>query len=85
MVAQCANPRCGVPFRYLRQGRLFLVERRNGNGNGNSKGHRPTTRLEYFWLCSECASHLTLTTEQDSGLVQVAEARAGQQPFAASR
>lgn len=82
MVSQCANPRCAVPFRYLHQGRLFLVERRNGNGNGNGSGksngdaHRATARLEYFWLCSDCALRMTLEAERGSGMIRVADSSA---------
>jgi hypothetical protein len=82
MVSQCANPRCGVPFRYLHEGKVFMVERKNGNGNHNH-GHRAVTKLEYFWLCSECASHLTLQTEL--GIVRVAETTAARPPLIARR
>ena len=47
MVSQCANPLCGIPFRYLHEGKLFLVERKNGNGKTNGNG-RATGKLEYF-------------------------------------
>jgi hypothetical protein len=55
MLNKCANPSCGCSFRYLRSGRLFLIE----NGSG-SNGHRlssrdGTRRIQYFWLCERCA------------------------------
>ncbi len=71
MVSQCANPRCSAPFRYLRQGKVFLVEHRNKNSNGN--GRRTAGKVEYFYLCSDCAARLTLEREPASGLVRVAE------------
>lgn len=71
MVSQCANPRCSAPFRYLRQGKVFLVEHRNKNGNGN--GRQSAGRVEFFYLCSDCAQRMTLEREQASGLVRVAE------------
>jgi hypothetical protein len=54
MIAKCANPECGAPFRYLREGRLFQVDR-------DAAGHRivgpfllseggPPHQLEHFWL-----------------------------------
>jgi hypothetical protein len=69
MVSQCANPQCAARFRYLHQGKVFLVERKNGNGNSRNAA----SRLEYFWLCSDCAPRMTLETEQGSGVVRVAE------------
>ena len=87
MVSQCANPRCAAPFRYLNQGRLFLVERKKGNGNGkaNGSGHgngnnHAAARLEYFWLCSDCAPRMTLETERGTGTVRVSAASVGPQP-----
>ncbi len=71
MVSQCANPRCAAPFRYLHQGKVFLAERRNKNGNGN--GSRTAGKVEYFYLCSDCALRMTLEREQASGRVRVAE------------
>ena len=73
MVSQCANPQCSAPFRYLRQGKLFLVEHRNKNGNGNGNGSRTAGRVEYFYLCSDCTSRMTLERELASGLVRVTE------------
>ena len=71
MVSQCANPTCAAPFRYLRQGKIFLVEHRKWDGNGN--GSRSGGKVEFFYLCSDCASRLTLERELASGLVRVAE------------
>lgn len=50
MVSQCANPDCGAPFLYLREGKLFAVRR---PGLSARQG-----RVEYFWLCGNCAGRL---------------------------
>jgi hypothetical protein len=52
MVSQCLNPECGVPFLYLREGRLIALRWRA----------KPATaeRVEFFWLCGECANHMTV-------------------------
>lgn len=73
MIAKCANPECGAPFRYLREGRIFQVDMDPG-------GHRivgpflvgeggPPHRLEHFWLCGECARTLTLVVDPERGVV----------------
>ncbi len=66
MVSQCANPDCGAPFLYLREGRLVAVRRGEGR----------RARVEFFWLCGACASHLRLETATNgaSTLVPVVQA-----------
>ncbi len=69
MVANCANPECGVPFRYFRDGRLFRFDL-NDHFTPASVGpdvavHR---RVEYFWLCGSCASRMTLISELGVGM-----------------
>ncbi len=51
MVSQCVNPDCGAPFLYFRDGKLFQVRR------GAAADQE---RLEFFWLCGECATHLKM-------------------------
>ena len=78
MIAKCANPACGAPFRYLREGRIFQVD-------SNAAGKRivgpfliadagPPHRLEHFWLCGECARTLTLAIDPERGVVTVPQA-----------
>jgi hypothetical protein len=45
MVAQCANPECRAQFLYLRAGKLFALRR----------GGAHSSRVEFFWLCGNCA------------------------------
>ncbi len=63
MVATCANPACNVPFRYFRSGKIFMLEA--NEVEPRSRTDPPKRRIEYFWLCGECApaTHLTRTTE----------------------
>jgi len=58
MVAKCANPSCGTPFRYLSDGRLFRFETAVG-------------KQEYFWLCADCAPKMSLKAEWGKGVVAV--------------
>jgi hypothetical protein len=71
---KCANPACPIPFRKLSQGKLFLVETeplgvselRRARWRG-----QPSHRIEYYWLCEQCAFALTLTYEKGRGVVTV--------------
>ena len=73
MLQKCANPGCRSPFRKLSEGKLFLVDRQDpaslnsSRGWGNGMAHR----IEHFWLCSECASGLTLAFDAVKGLITV--------------
>lgn len=55
MVSHCANPGCRVPFLYLRDGRLFAVPQKNS-----------PARIEYFWLCGDCAAEMELEFGQSN-------------------
>ena len=72
MLAKCANPACGTPFRHLHEGKLFQVE----SENSPEAGHRFSLRkrrpyIERYWLCDKCAAGFTLTFEKGRGIVPV--------------
>ncbi len=71
---KCANPACLSPFRKLSQGKLFLVETepvdRAESGRTNWRG-LSSRRVEYYWLCDQCAFVLTLSYEKGRGVVTV--------------
>ncbi len=73
MVSKCANPYCGAPFRYLREGKLFQLY---AGPDPETAGDRernpgPSRRMEYFWLCGQCAATLRLVSEKKDGAVVV--------------
>lgn len=54
MVNHCANPKCSKPLHYLREGRIFVFEANDKDGEA------PIRRMEHFWLCGECSQTLRL-------------------------
>ena len=70
MLQKCANPICTTPFRYLRNGKLFQVEidRRGDIQISPVLRHGPI-KMEYFWLCDECAATVTIRFDSTQGLV----------------
>ena len=72
MLRKCANPACAVPFRSLREGKLFLAESPSADSENNMDGqrHKPPRR-EHFWLCEACAVHFTLRFDNDLGMLTV--------------
>ena len=74
MLSKCANPGCPAPFLYLHQGRLFRFDIGSDSRAGQSKLHtaQQTARnLEFFWLCDQCASKLTLSYQKGVGVKTV--------------
>ncbi len=70
MVNQCANPKCGKPLHYLREGRIFVFDLPDPNVPVPARGGR-ARRLQHFWLCGPCSE--TMVMEQTSDMqIQVA-------------
>jgi hypothetical protein len=63
MVNQCANPDCGKPLHYLREGRIFVFDLPDSNVPVPAPGGR-ARRLQHFWLCGRCSE--TMVMEQTS-------------------
>jgi len=71
MLHKCANPVCTVPFRSLREGKLFLAETSASDLNSTFDNRRKLRRREHFWLCDVCAVHFTLRFDTDLGMLTV--------------
>jgi hypothetical protein len=72
MLQKCANPTCTVPFRSLREGKLFLAETLPASLNGAFDGsRRKVSRREHFWLCDSCSAHFTLRFDATLGMLTV--------------
>jgi hypothetical protein len=68
VVANCANPECGVPFRYFREGRLCRFDLNHFGPAPVGPDVTAHRRGEYFWLCGSCASRMTLISELGVGV-----------------
>ncbi|HEX6504172.1 MAG TPA: hypothetical protein VF011_13095 [Terriglobales bacterium] len=73
MISQCANPGCSRTITSLAEGRLFQFEITSisisaVDENANQFDETPQRETVHFWLCSECASTMTLTLEPLGGL-----------------
>jgi len=73
MVSKCANPECTTPFLYFHRGRLFRVEtegrqERRRNLGGETGAGKPLRRIEFYWLCQDCAEKMTLVFDRTTGI-----------------
>lgn len=71
MLQKCANPSCTIPFRSLRQGKLFLAETLPSDLSVFDGDRRKLRRREHFWLCDACSSHFTLRFDANRGMLTV--------------
>jgi len=62
MLSQCANSDCTNRFRFLHDGRVFVVDcsTRPAAATTDEAWEPPQRRIETFWLCAECARSLTV-------------------------
>ena len=69
MIGICANPECGIPFRYFRDGKLFRFDvSASSTPVRIQPGGAIRRRIENFWLCGSCASKMTLVAEDRVGV-----------------
>jgi hypothetical protein len=72
MLHKCANPACSVPFRSLREGKLFLAETFPSDFNPVFSGNRrKLSQREHFWLCNGCCARFTLRFDVNLGMLTV--------------
>jgi hypothetical protein len=73
MLSKCANPSCPNTFRYLHEGKLYLVHfgAALSREHCSSVSHSASRSPEYAWLCSSCSCHMTIRVEEGFTVVVV--------------
>jgi hypothetical protein len=71
MLSKCANPACSQSFRYLRDGKLFEIDTHLGVNSSAAGERKPSRRVEFFWLCGQCSTELTVVNDKDQGVITV--------------
>ena len=88
MNMSCANRECKAELKYLRGGRLFLMERQPNlahlNSYDASRPKRPVTMRRYFWLCESCAKVYSIQRWTDAGIELSAKPQAKRVPISAA-
>lgn len=65
MLSKCANPACPTPFRYLHEGRLYVIAPKKPPARHKSRPSDESGQLEYAWLCSSCSLNLTIQIDEE--------------------
>jgi hypothetical protein len=70
MLSKCANPNCSTPFHYLRDGKLFRWDGVGITDHRPAPSHasKPNRKVEFFWLCGDCASRMIVVFQQGVGV-----------------
>ncbi len=70
MLSKCANPACSTPLLYLREGKIFIMERAPEPRLTEQPAGpaRKNHRVEHFWLCGACAAEKTLVYDKKTGV-----------------
>jgi hypothetical protein len=76
VISKCANPQCSANFRYLHDGKLFQFEMRLFDElliapSTASHNHKPSRKIECFWLCDSCASTMTIVCEAQTHRIAI--------------
>lgn len=78
MVNQCANPECGKPLHYLREGRVYVFDVTRYVSAPAEKARR----MEHFWLCGACSDiYLLEQTAKEGVRVSRRQAPASVAPY----
>jgi hypothetical protein len=71
MLGKCANPSCSAQLVYLREGKIFMVERPQQlypAATGRQEKRALPARVEHFWLCGACSAQMTLVYDSTTGI-----------------
>jgi hypothetical protein len=69
MLTKCSNPECFNHFLYMDEGKVFRFETRCASGGDPQFTKKKTAqKIEFFWLCSNCAARMTLLYREGQGV-----------------
>ena len=68
MVRKCGNPDCEARFLYFGRGQLFVARRR---ADHDSDLQELAIIPEFFWICENCGSRMTLKFDLDGAPMMV--------------
>jgi hypothetical protein len=67
MLSKCANPSCPTLFRYLHEGKLYVIGPKEAVARHKPRCSAKSAQIEYAWLCSSCCLCLTIQIDEEFG------------------
>lgn len=67
MLSKCANPTCRTLFRYLHEGKLYVISPKEALAMRRPTSSAKSGQIECAWLCSSCCLHLTIQIDEEFG------------------
>ena len=67
MLSKCANPTCPTTFRYLHEGKLYVISPRESRAGREPRYANKSGQLQYAWLRSSCCFYLTIQIDEEFG------------------
>jgi hypothetical protein len=67
MLSKCANPSCLTLFRYLHEGKLYVIGPKEAVARQKPRCSAKSAQIEYAWLCSSCCLYLTIQIDEEFG------------------
>lgn len=71
MLSKCANPNCSTVFLYFRNGKLFRWDGSEISQRpqlANVTHRKPVRKPEFFWLCGNCSTRMTVVFREGTGV-----------------
>jgi hypothetical protein len=71
MISKCVNPECSERFMRLHQGRLYRwdgVNARQRLTHDAAPETKKARKIEFFWLCGDCAREMTIVFKDGAGV-----------------
>lgn len=60
MLTKCANPACSAAFRYLHEGKLFVIDAAFAEPSRDLALVRKARAPRHYWLCGTCCRAMTV-------------------------
>lgn len=73
MLSKCANPHCSNTFRYLNEGKLYLLDAglARVTPSGSMRPGEVRRPPKYAWLCSTCCRHMAIRYDRELDAIVV--------------
>jgi hypothetical protein len=75
MIAKCANPMCSSIFRYLHEGKVYVLHCHESSNDWSSRANfcGLLRNAQYAWLCDRCAKEMSVILDFENRIKVIPE------------